>query len=620
MFNFSSVSMRIGTYFGVLILLVCVGIGLLAYSNGSSAVKSEVESALVMQAEQAAKYVASRVEIHLSVLETIAAKSEIRGMNWSEQMPALEAEAERLSDFLTLAIVEKGGLTRYIDGTTAELGDREYVINAFAGKSVISDLIVSRVTNTIVTMYAVPIRENNQIVGVLIGRRDAGALNDITDELGFGARGWSFILSNEGTMFAYPDRELVLDQENIFDKSSSFHLAGEEIKKLGLGTTGVVSYSLDGKDTRIVGLAPIPTTNWTIGIGAMESDVLRNILSFRTFLIMIAVVFVIIGLLVSILAGRQIARPLQIVQGIIQGVADGNLTELVEIKTHDEIGKVGEALNATVQSMAQVMTLVTGTADELAITSQEMAAASQEVSASVQEVASTANQFSSTLDFMNNNAQNMNDTVEDVTSQAADGEKAIEEIVNEMKNLQSNTQRLAREIADLGNLSGEIGHIVGVISGIAEQTNLLALNAAIEAARAGENGRGFAVVADEVRNLAEGSATATAEISSLINRIRDGITNSVDGMNEGTEQTNRALNSINQSGLVLRQILTSVDSIAEQMAELTSGLDQINSGGHQIASATEEQAASMQQVASSAQRVTDMGSRLTELLGKFRLK
>lgn len=618
MYRMRSIGVKISVYIGLLILAVCVSLGLFAYSNGSSAVIAEVEQALVMQANEASRYVERGFQVQLSILEAIAARPEIQSMDWEMQQAVLRSESERLPQFLALGVADRTGMARYSDGSTVNIGDRNYFVGAMAGKSVVSDIIVSRVSNSLVLMYSVPIKSNGQVVGALIGRRDGAELSDVTDRLGFGSGGWAYIFHSDGTIYAHPERGDVMEQRNLFTDTGELADVGRAVKELGVGKSGVIRFSIENS-RRISGLAPVPSTGWVIGIGVIENDVLRNVNRFRNFLVWISITFVGLGVAVAILISKQVANPLQKVQGVIEAVAEGDLTKNVQVRVRDEVGRVADALNTTIAKMREAMGAVADVTQELAGTSEEMAAASQEVSASIEEVASTTNQFSSALEMMNQNAQDMSQNVQDISNKASQGESAIEDIIGQISALHENIQNLAHSISELGTLSDKIGSIVNVIGNIADQTNLLALNAAIEAARAGEHGRGFAVVAEEVRNLAEQSATATMEITALISQIQGGVSTAVTDMNQGADQASLAVSSVDESGQILRSILEDVERIVGEVQEISAGLEQTNGGGHEIASATEEQAASIQQVASSAQDLTNMGLKLQELVRHFKL-
>ena len=614
-----SIAGRISFSVGVLILVICLGLGFLAYLRGSSAVIKQVEQALLMQAEESAHYVESRITIHLSTLEAIAARPEIQSMDWTLQQPVLQSELERLGIYEALSVVYPNGDAMHEDGTVGNEGDRDYVQRAFSGTATVSDLIVNRATGTVVFGIAAPIKVDDQVVGVLMARASAVSLSEITARLTFGESGAAFIVSRDGTILAGPVREYVLEQRNVFTDTAELAPIGEAIRELGVGNAGVVRYPyLD--DTVITALAPMPQTGWMIGIGALESEVLSDVYDLMRYMAVISLGFLAVGIIVSVIVSRRIAAPLIQQKTVVEGIAEGDFTQTVPVKTSDEVGALGRALNQTVERMRHALGLTSDTTDRVKITSEELAAAAEEVSASIEEVASVTNQFSSSLDDMNNNAQRMNTKVQEISKQVTDGTEAIVNITGQMNSLRDNIQRMALEVGELGTLSKQIGNIAGMIEDIAEQTNLLALNAAIEAARAGEHGRGFAVVAEEVRKLAEQSSEATTEIGTLITQIQARISSAVADMSQGSNQADQAIAQVHESSDLLNSILGVVEEIMTQITEFSGALKQLNVGGHEVASATGQQAAAIEKVAGSAQELTEICSKLRMIVDRFKLE
>ena len=373
----------------------------------------------------------------------------------------------------------------------------------------------------------------------------------------------------------------------------------------------------------------------------------------------IVLLALIVSISLTIYITRSITKPLQEMVLNLQEIARGNLRVRAKVNSKDELGKLGFALNNSldkiqnlISKVLEVSKTVKESTKELSLNAKETAKSAEDIALSISKsIEGTENQLKSVddailmIEKVSSNIGNVSKSSKFATdlskksvSVAKDGTKSINASINQINNIEKTIMSSANTVIKLGEYSKGIDEIVNTITTISDQTNLLALNATIEAARAGEHGKGFVVVADEVRKLANESQEAAKKIAYIIKNIQNETNTAVLAMKNGTEEVKKGTKVVKNAGLAFNNIENSIEEVLTFIEETSSSIEQISNETSNIVNCvnvidkiskeisentetvsanTEEQSVAMQQISISNEKLDQLVDELNVLMNEF---
>ncbi len=649
-----SVGMKMIGGFVLLLILVCSGLGIIAYEKAAQGVLAQVQENIPMKAADGARLVRSRLDYYQIAIQSIAARNVIRSMDWDIQRAALQAEAKRLN-IPQFGVADLTGQAHLSDDSTTDVSSRDYFTQAKNGQTVVSDVVIHKVLQKPIMVVAAPVRnESGAVAAVLFAVLDATELSEVTDVIKYGKTGYSYIIDGKGALIAHANRQFVLDQRNFVKESETdkaYARLADMMRRMIDHKSGFDEYEFMGS-VRFFGYAPIEGTSWSIAVGAQKDDVYADIYALRWAVAVATLVALVVAALAAWGISRLITVPVSRLMRYAESVASGDLGAASGIDQKDEIGRLNvsiqtmvaaliekmqeaeqqtevakqeteraqvatrEAEQARAQAetakrdgMLQAASSIEGVVERLTSASEQLAAQVEEASRGAEEQKNRTSETATAMEEMNvtvlevaRNASHAADGSDKARKRAQDGSEIVGQAVAAIGQVQTRAEDMMENLGRLGQQAEDIGRIMNVISDIADQTNLLALNAAIEAARAGDAGRGFAVVADEVRKLAEKTMTATKEVGDAITAIQGGTRSNIQGMEQAAQAVGEATALANKSGDSLREIVALVEEAADQVRS--------------IATAAEEQSAASEEINRSVEDINRISSETSEVMNQ----
>jgi len=614
-----------------LVFVTCGTLGLSTWINSTKAMNEQVETNLVSRAGDVSQYIEEHFQLTLVEVEAIAEQEAVRSMDFEKQKQYLSKRLADNKNYLGFGIIKADGVAHYLDDTTADLGDRDYVKEGFTGNSVMSEITISSVTGEPVILIVSPIDTVSGEKALLLARVDGYYLSNIVEDIKVGNSGYAFMLDANGTIIGHNNHSYVKEQNNpIKEAEETGVMTGRALaaKEMIANKSGYFSFETEDAGTNLMGYHTLDN-GWKMGVVALENEMFSGLSKLKTNFIVTTIIVSLLGLIISFAISRSVSRPLRHVLRISEGLSEGDFTQEIPekyLKRIDEMGTMSRALDRMTDNMREMIAKVSHEAttvneascdlmgDVMAVTkhSEQIAGAINEVDRGAQSQTVMAEESASAMEQMALGIQNVAEVASTIASNTdfisqkiSESNHAVQQSICRMNEIQEGTTAELMIIHKLEKESEEINLISNMITAISEQTNLLALNASIEAARAGDAGKGFAVVAEEVRKLSEQTAESATKINVLIERVQSYTLEVVKAAESGEDNVERGLASIEAVGERFEEIVRAVGEIAGQVEEM-------NASAEQMSANTEEVSASMEEMAATAHAASDYVHEVTD--------
>ena len=513
--------------------------------------------------------------------------------------------------------------------------------NAEAKTAVITAPYYDSTAGITMVTYSSPMHDKNgKFIGCVTIDISMKTISEMIGNVKVGSTGTAMLTSADGTYIAGTTDDNVAngvkiteDSNSSLAKAAAAVLANEE---------GQTSFTSGGKNMRLY-YDTIPGLGWKLMIQIQRDELVEPIAQMTTLLLLVCIIAIAATTIIVIWQVNGISKNIKSVQQFSDGLAAGDLTiDQLKVKSKDELGKMGSALNAMYGSNREMIGNIADHSEKMSRSSIDLENASAELNDKfeaikeyMEKINEATTSSSAATEEVNASAEEVNASMTTLAGETSESVKAAEEIKKRAAQIEEESMastESARKLSEQfetqlsssienSKVVENIGQMADVIAGIAEQINLLSLNASIEAARAGEAGKGFAVVADEIGKLANETSTAVKNIQDTVQQVQDAFSDLSDNSKgllgfvtdtvmpdygKFTETASQYGKDAEYFASISEKVSSMSDDVEEIMKQVSLAIQNIAESSQDTADISSNVLSSVEEVSGTVTQVSDM--------------
>jgi methyl-accepting chemotaxis protein len=325
-------------------LVPLVLLGAVAFQQAQSRIHSDREQLMGAIAEGLASQVDEWFDKNLRVLQALAEMPEIQSMNRLRQEPLLKAVHKAYPYMYLVFTTDKRGMNvaRNDGKALRNYSDRQYYKDVLAGKKFAWQTLVGKTSKKPAVVLAVPIKRGDTIVGVMA---NAMTIDDISKRIATwrqGNTGYAFLVDETAKVVAHPSRSYTLQQKN---------LSGQPLVAAFKNGHAGVQYFVDERGKPALGYTAKTRYGWVLAVQQEEQEAFAVLQQVALFGMILFGATILVVLLVAMLAGRAITRPINQLTDVAERISLGELDAEIRVKSKDEIGDLAGAIQRMADSI-----------------------------------------------------------------------------------------------------------------------------------------------------------------------------------------------------------------------------------------------------------------------------